>query len=69
MGRRKFERLTDQQRAKLVELLTRGEMSKTAAAVRFGISRHTIQNIMHETSAGSDGTAECREVAGAAMSA
>ncbi len=46
MGRRKEERLTPVQRTRIVELLQKGELSKTALAVRFGVSRSAIRKVV-----------------------
>jgi transposase len=50
VGRRKEEWLTLEQRAKVAELVMRGQVSRTAAALRFGISPKTIRNILRDVS-------------------
>ncbi len=51
VGRRKEEWLTSEERTKVAELVTRGQVSRSAAALRFGISPKTIRNILREVSA------------------
>ncbi len=48
MGRRKEEWLTIQQRAKVAELVKGGQVTRSAVALRFGISPKTIRNILRE---------------------
>jgi transposase-like protein len=50
LGRRKEERLTPGQRIRIVELLQTGELSKTALAARFGVSRSAIRKVVIQES-------------------